>query len=332
MRRTVNRGFTILELLISILVIGIIMGLVIGGAVAVTRAARTSADRAALSGVKTGLEQFKGEFGFIPPLVRDRATPPLVLTPLGPSDRRLIVYDLTNPADQDLLRAPSTPAPPNNPLLDDRYSTVSLAAYLAGGMDFALNTSPNAPAVDGSGGPALYKPTRDGGFEIPRDVRQGAAATTKRTGTVYESFVNLTKASPRLRPNPATPEDVTLVDANNVPIRYYRWLTGREEPAGSGTYVVEMISDLNVPPMVARDQTLPAFQYMKQKSDRDLNANVATRSAAWAIVSAGPNQVFGDEAIALIAERLGKSQPATVQDELVLRGLAEEDNVVEVGQ
>jgi type II secretory pathway pseudopilin PulG len=326
-----GRGaFTILELLISILLIGIVLSLVIVGGLAVTRSARGAADRAAVSGIATGLAQFREEFGFIPPLVKDKATPAQVLT-TAPGERRLVVYDLTNPADQARLRASTAVPTAGNPLVDNRYSTVSLAAYLAGGMDFPLSTSGEAIALDGSAGPSFYRPTRDGGFEIPADVRRGSSATTRRTGTVYQSLVNLTKASPRLRANPSTPEEVELIDAAGVPIRYYRWLTGREQPAGSGNFVVETIADLNVPAMVARDQSLAAFQYLPKRGERDLATNVKVKSATWAIVSAGPNGVFGDEAIGEIAQRLGKPVPANAADEARLRGVAEEDNVVEVG-
>lgn len=329
-RGRAHRAFTLLELLISILLIGIVLGLVIVGGLAVTRSARGAADRAAISGIATGLAQFREEFGFVPALVKDRATPAQVLT-TGAGDRRLVIYDLTDPTDQARLRTPTAGPTPANPLQDNRYSTVSLAAFLAGGMDFPLNTSANAIPVDGVAGPALYKPTRDGGFEIPADVRRGAAATTRRTGTVYQSFVNLTKASPRLRANPSTPAEVELIDAAGTPIRYYRWLTGREQPAGSGNFVVETIADLNVPAMVARDQSLATFQYLRKRGERDLAANVKVKSATWAIVSAGPNGVFGDEPIAEIAQRLSKPVPTNAADEAALRGLAEDDNVVEVG-
>lgn len=331
------RGFTLLEMLMAVLVIGIVMALLIGGALAVTRAAKGAANQAGVTNVKTGLLQFEQEFGFTPPLVKERAVP--AVQPVMPPtpQRRIAVYDVTVQADQVALRIPTVPPTATNPMLDNRYSELSLAYYLAGGLDSPrLTNAANSPPIDGVAGPGLYKPNRDGSFNIPADVKrggQGAVGTaSNRRGSAYEPFVNLSK-SVKLFGDTADTQLVYLRDGNDANIRYYRWLPGREVPAGSGNFVTLLAADFNVPPMVARDYSLPQFAFFKRKPARDLLTNASVKGATWGIVAAGANGVFGDEvSIEDLATRLGvRGAGGSPQREQEIRAIAEEDNIVEVG-
>ncbi|GJQ31039.1 MAG: hypothetical protein HBSAPP03_29230 [Phycisphaerae bacterium] len=342
--RSDTRGFTLLEMLISILLIGIVMALVIGGALAVTKAARGAADRAVVGNIKTGLAQFQQEFGFAPPLVKERAVPATQPVSNGPGERRIVTYNLSLGADQAALRVPTLGPTATNPLRDNRYSELTLAYYLAGGLEEKLIASnPNSPPIDGLPGPGLYAPTRDGSFAIPADVKRGGALpsgdVSNRAGKQYQPFVNL-GASVKLVTDSADPHYVRLLDRTGVPVRYYRWMSGREQPAGSGMFVVETPADLNVPALVARDYSLTQFRYMKRRPGRDVTEGAALKGATWAIVSAGPNGVFGDEmppemTIDQMAAKLGVPGASGAADpvarELEIRALAEEDNIVEVG-
>lgn len=339
--RTGPEGFTLLEMLVSVLLIGIVMALIIGGALAVTRAARNTADRALVGSVRSGLVQFEQEFGFPPALVKEKAQPVTPPVTTGPGERRIVTYNLSLGADQTALRTPTLGPTPTNPLLDNRYSELSLAYFLAGGLDVRLSAAnANSPPIDGVAGPGLYAPSRDGTFEIPVDVKRGAALpsgdTSNRAGKSYKPFVNLGN-NLKLVQSQTDPNIVTLQDRLGVPIRYYRWLTKRENPPGSGNYVLETAADLNVPAMVARDYALPQFRYFKVRPGRDINEGAAIKAATWAIVAAGPNGLFGDEASAdQMAEKLGVPPATGAADpaarELEIRALAEEDNIVEVGQ
>lgn len=342
------RGFTLLEMLVSVLLIGIVMALVITGTLAVTRAAKGAAERAAINNVKTGLSQFQQEFGFLPPLVKEMAgggappmgpnwTPPTppIIPASGPNNARISVYVPTVAADALALRTPTLAPMATNPLRDNRYSELSLAYFLAGGLDVKLNNGANAPTIDGIAGPGMFRPNRDGTFDIPPDIAAGSANTIQalnRTGTKYASLINLGKA-PKLftEPPPTSAGIVRVLDSKGVPMRYYRWLQGRQHPPDM-TYTVQAIADLNVPPIIARDTADANFRYFKVKPDRDLEQNSAARGAAWAIVSAGPNGAFGDEETALLAKRFGKTSFADLAEEMRFRVLAEEDNIVEVGQ
>lgn len=332
---TPRRAFTLLELLMAILVIGLLMGLLIGGAVFVRRAAKAASDGATLTAITTGLTQFQQEFGFAPPLVRDRALPgPETVIPAGgQGNARISVYQISALADQAALRTPTLAPTADNPLQDNRFSEFSLAIYLAGGLEYPVNTTGGAPPIDGYPGPGLYKPNKDGTFNIPKDIALGNAAYSKRIGNVYESFVSLGKSAPVLFRDPVDNQKAFLRDGRGTNIRYYRWLTGREEPVGSGRYVVETPADLNIPALIARDTSLPQFSLFKKRPERDLASNSSVRSAAWAVVVAGPNGFFGDEPnVSAMAAALGKPVPENPADEVALRALAEEDNLVEVGQ
>lgn len=350
--RTHAKGFTLLEMLISILLIGIVMALVIGGALAVTKAARNAADRAVVGNIKTGLVQFEQEFGFVPPLVKERALPasqPVLpaAPPAAPGMSRIVTYNLSLGADQTALRTPTQGPTATNPLLDNRYSELSLAYYLAGGLDVKLNNGATAPPIDGFAGPGLYAPTRDGSFEIPADVKRGAALPSgdmsNRAGKSFKPFVNLGN-SLKLITDATDGRFVRLQDRTGTPIRYYRWLNGNEYPAGSGNYEVRELIDLKIPPMVARDYTLTQFRFMKRVPGRDIAEGAALKGATWAIVSAGPNGVFGDEDTSVpavfsiddLAAKLGIAGATGATDpaarELEIRAIAEEDNIVEVGQ
>ena len=113
------------------------------------------------------------------------------------------------------------------------------------------------------------------------------------------------------------------MDNNNVAFRYYRWLPGREQPAGSGNFIVETLADLNIPVMVARDPA--AFPQLVDRPERDITKNAQLRDATFAIVSAGANKVFGDESVDVLQAALGSGT------ETELRREAESDNAVEVG-
>ncbi len=317
-------AFTIVEVLFSILIIGILLALLIGGVSLTTRVARSTADRQAVSTIRTAITQFEKEAGFIPPLVRDRAPGALMgWTEPGATagSRRVAVYSLQVPAQALILRTQP------NSLVDDRFSESSLAFYLVGALEQLLQDPPPPGSdripIDGVPGPGFYKPRLDGTFEIPADVRNGAAAGSQRIGTIIRPLVEVGRTSPKLATSSVDVDAVQLVDNNNVAFRYYRWLPGREQPAGSGNFIVETLADLNIPVMVARDPA--AYPQLVDRPERDITKNAQLRDATFAIVSAGANKVFGDEQFDVLQAALGSGT------ETELRREAESDNAVEVG-
>jgi type II secretory pathway pseudopilin PulG len=336
------------ELLISVLVIGILMALLITGALYARRSARAVADGQAIRNVAQAVVAFKQEFGFIPPLIRDEdpgaGSNPIILPGNATQPARLHVYTpLATQADADALRASLVPYSSSNPLADSRFSEVSLAAYLAGVIP--TDRGGGAPAgvpIDGVPGPGFYKPKRDGSFAIPPDVlnpNPNAADASARKGGKYEPLVNLSKSGVQFGHDPGDPpEEIVLQDSRGVPIRYYTWIRG----AANGT--IATYADLNIPLMVGRwngaaggrdpdprwDATLAAFYGLTPPS-RDIGQNAALRNATWAVVGAGPDGLFGDESAAELAKYYGNKVLGSPGEELKARLAAEKDNLVEVG-
>lgn len=339
-RSPAGRAFTLLEVLFSILVIGVLLGLLVVGLQAAGVFAKGSADRQAVGAISLGVQRFQEQFGFAPPLVKDHAVAPTAVQD-NSGTQFFAVYVPANAADILVLRPPLVPNNPldPNPFLDRRYSELSLSFYLCGADDTRLYQSGAIDLpIDGIKGPGFFTPRRDGTFDIPRDLlRPSGAAESRRVSARNESMVSLNSPGLALEgvspPNPAPlpPEFYAhprLKDRNGVPIRYYVWIGGREQPANSGNFVLEDVADYNIPPLVGL-QSSPSLPI---PDERDPSKNIALRSAKWAVVAAGPNAVFGDEDINLIAGALKAPLPLDVQGVRALRAKAAADNVVEVGQ
>lgn len=331
-----RRGFTLLEMIVSILILGILAGLVIVGASHVVKLAKSTTVAQQSRTIAQAIEHFKTETGILPPLVRDQQTPgsPVVVTSGQDVYVNVVRFDkgATDP-DTMFLRGMGTPPAPAPTAADPfgasspdrRYSERSLAIYLMGAMD-TLDVS-NVLPMDGVKGLGLYKPYADGHFDVPLSVikhaKDPANNPSVRAGQTFGPYVNVSSGKVTLKDTDE--HNVQLVDPNGVPYRYYRWV--HTPPTGSNPPTVR---DLNVPLLVGRDATLPAFAGVVVPPDRDVNRNPALRTAAWAVVAAGRNKAFGDEPLAELGRLLGRSIDASGEQKARLE--AEADNVIEVGQ
>lgn len=282
-----RRAFTIIELLIGVVIIGVLAGLLIVSVRAAVRATKGSADTQSLSTVRLAIDKFKQDFGFLPPLVHDNGeTHHQAVDPIYTSGRPVIV-DVSEDEDAEFLRTtPVAPAP------DTRYSVRSLAYYLVGVLD---------AKSDGVDGPGFRPPTSEGNFRLSdRTVNQPMLDLGKSSLSIYAEGDAKTTGRYELR------------DRKNNAIRYYRWLSGREEPVGSKKYVVEKPEDLNVPAILGDIALAPRL-----------------RDAQYAVVAAGEDGLFGDEPLAQLLQKLGLASNTT---EAVAREKARADNVVEVGK
>lgn len=331
-----RRAFTLIEVIVSVLIIFVLMGLLLGGLAITNKYAKSAAERQAVQAIKVGVSQFKQDYGFLPPLVRDEAAAGARATIETDSanENVIAVYraGTTVPYVYDTaMRVPNVPPAADNPLSDHRYSNRSLAIYLAGGIDASISGTVTA-SIDGIAGPGFYKPRQNGSFEVPPDIRK-PNAQSKRTTGASESLIDLGKRTPKLFVNgqPIYPNEINQVelrDSNGVPIRYYRWLPG--DPTQN--FRVQTPADLNIPAMVGRDGLNAINAILKPDPARDITQNAAIRSATFAIVAAGPNQVFGDEPAAELVLKMGGGDPADAALVASLRSKAEADNIVEVGQ
>lgn len=222
-RPRTGRGFTVVELLFGIGVVFLIMGLLLAGLRYAVRGARTSADSVTLNSLKTAVEVFRGEFAFVPPLVKDSpaggAPAPLTTgTPRAP-----VVYVIANPVDLAFLRGDGLAAG----VADLRFSLYTPAYYLMGALD---------ASIDGKGGPGFTTPTRDGAFT--------------RKGREFEPFFDTSRNPKALFVIDAANGEIELRDQNNIAFRYYRWLPD----AGSPNPANPINTYLNVPAMVGNPE------------------------------------------------------------------------------
>jgi prepilin-type N-terminal cleavage/methylation domain-containing protein len=78
-QRPGSRGFTIVELLSSLFVIGLILAILIVGLRYFFAAGQSTKQRAAVAQMKQAVADFRSKFGYLPPLVMDQYVAP---TPL----------------------------------------------------------------------------------------------------------------------------------------------------------------------------------------------------------------------------------------------------------
>ncbi|MFO0836727.1 MAG: type II secretion system protein [Phycisphaerales bacterium] len=319
--RSKRNAFTIVELLVSIGAVVLLMGLLIVGLQKGMFLAKSSADAQTVRAIKQAIDQFKQDFGFLPPLVKDLKYPSnperwIEDNPLVAGEKRVAVY-LPGRTQSGGFNKDWQDLRGDNLTEDIRYSNVSLAYYLAGALDVPVHGQGQEPKnipIDGVSGPGSVAPLIDGAFKVPAALKDpDQKPVSKRTGRVYAPYVSLSKAGLRLVRDlkDSTGTKVELQDRNSLAYRYYRWKQG-EKGQTSGNPKIKDLKDLNVPVLVGDPTVDPLF-----------------REAEYAIVGAGPNKLFGDETVAQIAQELGMSAS---DSEERLRELAREDNIVEVGR
>mgnify|MGYP003646944661 CR=1 FL=1 len=301
-------GFTLAEIIVSIFIIFLLMGIGLVSYRVAANQARIASDRALVNGLKIAVEDFKREFGFIPPLVKDNGND-------GQGDSLIQVDGLILPSvfspviavDINALRGEQSARIP-------RYSTYSLAYYLIGALD---------SEVDGVDGPGFVEVRRAGNFAPvvdPKSIDAGDRGTlelARRGPKKYEPFFDTNRGGVELYIDVANRLTITpapgqvsrtrlyyraeIRDRNSVPVRYYRWFADNIDPTtisgGISDYtddaidfqdsVKGLIAYLNIPKVVLYgygDPLSPLFE-----------VPVELRDATYAIVAAGPNQLFGDD-------------------------------------
>ena len=148
--------------------------------------------------------------------------------------------------------------------------------------------------VDGKDGLGFREPTREGTFR-------------SAGGRLFDPKFDVAEDSDRLVEVDREEGRFELRDRNGVSYRYYRWL-----PDASSTG--QNVTDLrNVPTLLG-----------------DPADDIALRDAEYAIVAAGPNRVFGEEATESEQTLRAELGGGAVLEELERVG--REDNVVEVGR
>lgn len=211
-----RRGFTLVEIIFSFAVVALLMGLLIVGLRMAARGSRQVVDQQSVSALKMGVEQFKRDMGFLPPLVKDQ-------TPLTNASGRWApnVYLESNPSDYEFLRGSGITGPMSP---DERFSLYSLSYYLIG----ALGKASDGSLIDGVDGPGFLEPRADGSFRTAGGRRFEPYFETARG---VQGVVGVNPAEGRFE----------LRDRQGRPFRYYRWVRGNAQ----GNVV--NLEDLNIP-------------------------------------------------------------------------------------
>jgi prepilin-type N-terminal cleavage/methylation domain-containing protein len=368
-------GFTLIELLVVIAIIGVLAALLISGLNRATKTARRAASQRSAAALAQAVDQFRNEFGFLPPLVHDGngvsagsdtyrpvpvlSTLPSVDGPLFQQTGSPQVYSTVVVWSEGLdfnffRRRTGTNSDGINlsqggqwdddgAWEDRRYSKYSLAYYLTGALD---------RDVDGVRGPGFARPIIDGsylgvGYPVgsARDRYEPLMDVDRRGVRVLSDYIEPNEyPEHRLDGAPAAARDsiyndyqpyqrgslISLVDAFGTAFRYYRWEPGRFV---NGQLVVENALDLNIPPVLIDPVVLADIRNDPVRAGEvDLTSGDARlRDGRFAIVSAGPDGLFGTEAIETIASVLSVEVPAVLDDIAQLRREAWADNAVEIG-
>ena len=197
-----RRGFTLIELSLVIIILGVLAAARLGAAGRAVRSARLAGERQFLVSLAMGVEQFKTQFGFLPPLVQDGPPTTLAMGPVLPvTPRRPAVRPDGFLRYSGLLNEP-------------RYSEYSLSYYIMGMLDIPDEAPGGAKPIDGVAGPGFTRPEIDGTFS--------------QRGPTIQPFVDPAKGRNRVYRDPAAPEKVKITDRWGNAIRFYRWLPRME--------------------------------------------------------------------------------------------------------
>lgn len=214
----VRRAFTMVEVIVSVAVVFLLMGLLIAGLTLAGRGGRRAAEEHNVSALDMGVQQFRADFGTLPPMVKDAA-------PVLGANASVYSFSAAaaNALERDFLRGEGID--PDAAPGDLRFSTRSLAYYLLGSL---------GETFDHVEGPGLIGAAADGSFRL----------SGKK---MPEPLVDVSSGGFTLVSEDASKGLIELQDRNGVGYRYYRWMRGKP---GQVSDAVALIEETNVPVLV----------------------------------------------------------------------------------
>lgn len=350
-------GFTLIELMVTIAIIAVLIGLVTVGLTSALNFAKVSGEQQAAASIKLGVEQFRQEFGFLPPLVlhdEDKTVSSTAINPVRRFSNTDIVANTvggrvssefnnslflegfnssgTKGMTADSRLGSSSANIATAYTADRRFSEYSLAYYLVGALP---------ASVDGVDGPGMNPPQSDGTFSAITDSKSKRVSSAAR---VYQPFIDVSRGKPALDAQLSTPQvgepsfpvRYRLMAPNGLPYRYYRWEPRKNGPGTKNNPTKFRKWDFFVAKDFADEDDVDLLDVPSILGNPRENAEL--RSASYAIVSAGPNRYYGDMPLEAGTDaQFGDMQaklgvPLGSQYNARTREAARKDNVVEVGR
>lgn len=219
---TSRRAFTVIELSVVLVIIALLAGILIVGVREALRTTRGTAEKQFVSVLKLGVEQFREQFGVVPPLVDDAQA-----FNAGNNFRVPIAGEVAGD-NQSVLRYLTRQVDAARP----RYSERTLPLYILGAGN---------KEIDGVEGLGFTSVERSGQFS--------------RRGKPHEPLFAAEREQTRIVVAGTRGEDTRLFDKyvrpRGQPIRYYRWSpTYFDRTNVTGGAQIGDIKDHNVPPAV----------------------------------------------------------------------------------
>lgn len=356
-------AFTLIELLVSIAIVALLISLIVIGFNRVLGTARGAGEKQAAASIKLGVEQFKQEFGFLPPLVLHDEEARVSGSAVKPITSAGVINTFGGTVSSSLYSPSNTAAYPDgntflkgfwgrkpmsadsrlnatSPLVgrylpDRRFSEYSLAYYLVGALP---------AAVDGVDGPGMVAPSENGTFSrVGSTTTRSSRISSGAPARVYSPYIDVARNAPRLDValdplvpgEPNYPFRYRLMAPNGKPYRYYRWEARSASDIQAEGRVTKWDFYLPTPGDAPEDEVdklnIPSILGNPRE-------NAELRGAQFAILSAGPDTYYGDmpmearEDDALFAMQAALSVPKGTQYNARTRDAARRDNIVEVGR
>jgi prepilin-type N-terminal cleavage/methylation domain-containing protein len=221
-RSTRRRGFTLVEASIVIIIIGVLAGIILTALGHARKTARLRAEQQFVASMKQAVDQFKSQFGVVPPLVDDAAP----FLDAGAFKR----VNLLGSSQSDPTRLSKFLSREVDPTTK-RYSELTLPLYLLGA---------GSAKIDGVEGLGFTEVERNGQFsrkgrQIPAMVTvdkellrfKGDSVNDGASARLYDLFKPVTDPArpamryyrwePKFHPNTAAPDLRGKIEDYNVP-------------------------------------------------------------------------------------------------------------------
>lgn len=294
-----RRGFTLLELLVVVVIIGVLAGILLVSFSGVLRGSRNASAENTLRAVGQAIDAFNTDLSYLPPLLVVDDTGWNIGEAPG-NNSRLVVPEFW---DRGGGTGEPSAAQIRNTLESARYaSEYSIAAYLMGagnidGVPFSDDdTGANTDDDDGKAGPGFRNPGPDrswgGAADRSAQTEDGPNPRATRTGRVYGPYLDQNAMADRMELDRRAGGDgfglYKLLDPWGQPIRYYTGWPTKTRPGAGGAPEISVAFT----PVELRTADAVSNQIATGGTGRALDYDREVLNASFALVSAGAPRIL----------------------------------------